>query len=152
MEMIRSIRNVRAEMQVAPSQRIEVNLVSGPESAEAYRELIPSTLRLIGASSMCIRTDKAQAQKNDVHLICTDLEAFIPLKSLIDPEKELERIRKELEKAQGDLERAMNKLSNESFTSKAPEKVIQAERTKADLARTIIDKLKKRVSDLETMA
>ena len=151
MEMIRSIRNVRAEMQVAPAQKIEINLVAGAGTAEEYNKLVPSIARLIGAGSMRVYTDKAQAQKNDIHLICADLEAFIPLKSLIDPQKELERVRKEIEKAQADFERAMNKLSNESFTSKAPEKDVQAEQTKAEQARTMIDKLTRRAAELETM-
>ena len=151
MEMIRSIRNVRAEMAVAPAQKIEVDLVSDSETAPEYEKLVPSVLRLIGASRIDVHVEKNTAGKNDVHLIGSGLEAFIPLRSLIDPEKELERIRKDLEKAQGDLERAFAKLSNQSFISKAPEKVIQAEQCKADQAAIMIEKLKKRISDLEEM-
>ena len=65
----------------------------------------------------------------------------MPLSELVDLEKELERIAKEREKAVANLERIEKKLSNESFVSRAPEAVVNAEREKADKARALIEKL-----------
>jgi valyl-tRNA synthetase len=65
----------------------------------------------------------------------------MPLAELVDFEKELERIAKERAKAQENLERIEKKLSNESFTSRAPEAVVNAEREKADKCRALIAKL-----------
>ena len=66
---------------------------------------------------------------------------YLPLAELVDIEKELERIQKELTKARENLERIEKKLQNESFVSKAPEAVVNAEREKADKARALIAKL-----------
>ena len=65
----------------------------------------------------------------------------VPLAELVDFEKELERIAKERAKAQENLERIEKKLSNESFVSRAPEAVVNAEREKADKCRALIAKL-----------
>ena len=70
-----------------------------------------------------------------------DATMYLPLAELVDIEKELERIGKEITKARENLERIEKKLQNESFVSKAPEAVVNAEREKADKARALIVKL-----------
>jgi len=76
-----------------------------------------------------------------VTVVTHDANIYMPLSELVDLEKELERIAKEREKAVANLERIEKKLSNESFVSRAPEAVVNAEREKADKARALIEKL-----------
>ena len=76
-----------------------------------------------------------------VTVVTHDANIYMPLSELVDLEKELERIAKEREKAVANLERIEKKLSNESFVSRAPESVVNAEREKADKARALIEKL-----------
>lgn len=80
--------------------------------------------------------------------VCECAEVFIPLKALIDVDKERERVKKELAKAQGEIDRAQSKLANESFVAKAPEKIIAAEREKLETAKAMLSKLEQRLADL----
>ena len=76
-----------------------------------------------------------------VTVVTHDANVYLPLSELVDFEKELARIEKELTKARENLERIEKKLSNEAFTAKAPEAVVNAERERAEKARTLITKL-----------
>ena len=76
-----------------------------------------------------------------VTVTTADAKLYIPMGQLVDVEKELDRIRKELEKARKNLASIEGKLSNENFTARAPENVVNAEREKAQKARELIKQL-----------
>jgi valyl-tRNA synthetase len=73
----------------------------------------------------------------------------MPLRELVDVSRERERITKELEKARADLRRLEEKLNNAEFTSKAPERVVDAEKSRADKARALIENLEESLRDLQ---
>ena len=91
-----------------------------------------------------ITSERGQALKSDVHIVCEKAEAFIPLASLVDLDKERERIDKEIDRVKGDIARAQGKLSNEKFVSKAPEAVVNEERRKLQAGEDMLQKLQER--------
>ena len=97
--------------------------------------------RLAYASEVEVGTQAPQDLNGMVTVSTHDATMYLPLAELVDIEKELERIGTEITKARENLERIEKKLQNESFVSKAPEAVVNAEREKADKARALIVKL-----------
>lgn len=83
--------------------------------------------------------------------ITADARLYMPMQQLVDVVKELERVNKELDKAQKNLSGIQGKLSNEKFTARAPEAVVNAEREKAEKLRTLIAQLLESKSRLEAL-
>ena len=142
MDLVKSIRNIRADLKVPPAQRIAVRIVCADpkalEGAEGY------LLKLAGVEKTRIGTERGNVLKSDVHIVSEKAEAFIPLASLVDLDKERERIDKEIERVRGDIGRAQAKLSNEKFVSKAPEAVVNEERRKLKAGEEMLQKLQER--------
>ena len=82
-------------------------------------------------------------------MVCSSVEAFIPLEQLVDIQKEMERVDKEIERMQGEIARAESKLNNPGFTAKAPERVIAEEHAKLNTAKEMLEKLMNRKKDLQ---
>jgi len=148
MEIVRAIRNLRAEMKVPPAQKISMKLVAAEETAKALEAIMPYLLRLAGAETVETMTEAVGVNKNDVHLVCSAAEVYIPLASLVDLDKERARVQKEIERVEGEIQRANTKLSNERFVSKAPEAVVEEERKKLAVAVEMLEKLQQRMEDL----
>ena len=148
MEIVRAIRNLRAEMKVPPAQKIQMRLVAAQDKADALETIMPYLLRLAGAESAEVATTAEGTNKNDVRLTCTAAEIYIPLASLVDIDKERARVEKELERIRGEIVRANGKLSNERFVSKAPAAVVEEERKKLAVAEEMLEKLEQRKLDL----
>ena len=139
MNAIRAIRNRRADMNVPPSKKAALYvLTSKPQVFEEGKGFIE---RLAYADSVAILD--AEPENIDGMVCCTtaDAKLYIPLGQLVDVAKELERIDKELEKARKNLASLEGKLSNENFVSRAPEAVVNAEKEKAEKARNLITQL-----------
>ena len=149
MDLIRSIRNIRAEKGVPPSRKANITLVAHEaKDVPALEACIPYILKLGGAEQTRVQTDKANIVKDAVSAVSALAEAFIPLADLVDIEKEKERVGKEAERIRGEIARSEAKLGNEGFVAKAPAKVIEEERAKLENNRTMLDKLEARVRDL----
>lgn len=120
---IKGIRNARAEMNVAPSRKANIIFVTKDEE---IKEIISQGERyfvnLASAEDIKILSNKDEIGEDNVSIVLDRAEAFLPLKDLIDFDKEMERLEKEKEKLEGELKRVRGKLSNEGFVSKAPEK------------------------------
>ncbi len=142
MDLVKNIRNIRADLKVPPAQRIEARIICADpkalEGAEGY------LLKLAGVEKTTISDQRGQALKSDVHIVCEKAEAFIPLASLVDLDKERERIDKEIERVKGEIARAQSKLSNEKFVSRAPEAVVNEERRKLQAGEEMLQKLQER--------
>ncbi len=139
MNAIRAIRNRRADMNVPPSKKAALFvLTSKPQVFSEGKGFIE---RLAYADSVTILD--AEPENIDGMVCCTtsDAKLYIPLGQLVDVAKELERIDKELEKARKNLASLEAKLSNENFVSRAPEAVVNAEKEKADKAKNLITQL-----------
>ncbi len=127
---IRAIRNRRAEMNVAPSRKAHVNIVSGRK--EVFEGKEGFFMRLAGASEVSI--NPSSVPEGALQIITDCAAIYIPMQDIIDTEAEIARLEKELEKAEVDIARGEGKLANDSFVSRAPEAVVKAEREKLEKA------------------
>jgi valyl-tRNA synthetase len=148
MELVRSIRNLRAEMKVPPAQKISARLIVDPVDRDAFVTMSGYLNKLAGVENVTVTTQAGEIPKNDVHIVCEGVEAVIPLSSLIDPEKEKARVQKEMERLASDIQRATAKLGNEGFLAKAPQSVIEEEKGKLALATDMLAKLRERLETL----
>ena len=123
---IRAIRTRRAEMNVPPSRKTALYIVTPYESD--FRAAIPFFEKLAAASGVSI-TD-AYADEGSVSIVTDAATVYIPLADMIDFEKERARLEADLAKVESDIARTEGKLKNESFVAKAPAAVVDAERQK----------------------
>ena len=149
MDVIRSIRNLRAEMNVPPARRTAVYMVTPAENAPAFEMARAYLMKLAGAENVIVQQDKGGIPKGAVNAVCAMGEAFIPLDQLIDIDKEIERVNKEINRMKGEVARAEGKLGNPGFVAKAPEKVINEEKNKLDVAKDMLAKLEHRLAELQ---
>ncbi|MCL2249863.1 MAG: valine--tRNA ligase [Oscillospiraceae bacterium] len=136
---IRAVRSRRAEMNVPPSKKSALTIVTDrPEVFKAGEIYIG---RLAYASEVNI-TDKAPENTEALVTVATnDARLYMPLADLVDLAKERERLEREIKKATADKEKIEQKLSNEKFTSKAPENIINAEKEKLEKLNSLLDNL-----------
>ena len=128
MEAIKSLRNLRAEMNVPPSRKAKVMAYASAEAKDAFINGAAYLEKLASASEVTFLDNKENLDKNLVSVVVKGGELFLPLLDLVDREKELERLDKEKKKLEGEIKRVEGKLSNERFVSKAPEAVVNEER------------------------
>ena len=139
MDTIKAIRARRAEMNVPPSKKAEVLLVTA--TPEIYQQGLHFIQRLAYASQVTF-SDAAPADiSGQVSVVTANATAYMPLAELVDIQAELDRINKEIEKAKNGLRIVEGKLNNEKFVSKAPEAVVNAEKEKAAKYAELIAKL-----------
>ena len=147
MDLIRAIRNLRAEMNVPPSKRPAMTVVSR-ENAAALQDAAMYIKSLAGSAAVTVQTDKAGIPADAVSAVSAFAEAYMPMDQLVDMEKERARVQKEIERIKGEIARADGKLNNPGFVSKAPEKVIEEERTKLATAKDMLQKLEARFAQM----
>ncbi|WP_195923740.1 valine--tRNA ligase [Clostridium tepidum] len=137
-EAIKSIRNVRTEMNVPPSRKAKLMIYLTENEAErSFKEGEVYFEKLASASEVSFLENKETSDKN-VSVVTRGAEIFIPLLELVDIEKEMERLNKEKEKLEKEIDRVEKKLANEKFVSKAPEAVVNAEREKSEKYRAML--------------
>ncbi len=146
-DAISAIRARRAEMNVPPSKKAKVIIITAHPLN--YQEGAHFITRLAYASEVTVNTETPQDLTGMVTVVTHEANVYMPLNELVDLDKERQRISKELEKARENLMRLESKLSNTAFTSRAPEAVVNAEREKAEKARALIAKLEESASAME---
>ena len=139
MAAIRAIRNRRAEMNVPPSKKAALYVLTG--KPQVFTEGEGFLQRLAYADEVTLLTSEPENLDGMVTITTADAKLYIPMGQLVDVAKELERIEKELDKARKNLAGIEAKLCNEKFTARAPENVVNAEREKAAKARDLITQL-----------
>ncbi|MBO4854648.1 MAG: class I tRNA ligase family protein, partial [Oscillospiraceae bacterium] len=138
-DAISAVRTRRAEMNVPPSKKAQVIILTdAPAHYEEGRRFIA---RMAYASEVTVTTVPPEDLSGMVTVVTHGATVYMPLRELVDLEKERERIAVELAKARDNLRRLEGKLSNEAFISKAPEAIVNAEREKAEKAKLLIAKL-----------
>ncbi|EES90747.1 valine--tRNA ligase [Clostridium botulinum] len=147
-EAIKSLRNVRAEMNVPPSRKAKVAIYA-TEGRDAFEEGKVYFEKLASASEVVFIDSKEDAPENSVAAVTKGAEMFMPLLDLVDVEKELERLNKEKEKLQKEIERVEKKLSNEKFVSKAPEAVVNEEKEKGKKYKEMYEAVLQRIDSLK---
>ncbi len=147
METIRAVRNRRAEMNVPPSKKATIELLTEKQNVFAAMEEIFKKLAYAGEIRYI---DAAPADLKGYSTAATgSVQVFMPMSELVDIEKELQRLEKELSKAQKDLDMISKKLANPGFVSKAPEAVVEGERAKAETLNSLIGKLEENINSLK---
>ena len=149
MNAIRSIRNRRAEMNVPPSKKAALYVLTS--NPQVFTEGEGFIQRLAYADKVELLEKEPENLNGLVTCATADAKLYIPMGQLVDIAKELERIGKELEKARKNLESLEKKLSNENFTSRAPEAVVNAEREKAKKAADLIAALEESLAALKAL-
>ncbi len=127
-EAVRAIRTRRNEMNVPPSRKAKVYIET--RFPESFRNAGVFFERLASASSLELAEPGAFHDEGAVKIITDSAVIHIPLADIIDFEAERKRLTAELQNADGEIARGEGKLANESFVSRAPEKVVAAEREK----------------------
>lgn len=149
-EAVRGIRNVRAEMNVAPSKKVDMFVVSDdPAIRENFtrNELFFATLG--GASSVEVQADKSGIGDDAVSVVVPGAAVYIPLAELVDIGAEIERLKKEEARLEGELKRSANMLGNEKFLAKAPQAKIDEEKAKQEKYKQLMEGVKERLSALQ---
>ncbi len=150
-DVVNNIRNVRWEMNVPPSQIVEVILLSkNHESLEIlqdYRGYIES----LGKADHVTISESLERPKSAATAVAQDVEIFLPLKGVIDFAEEERRLKKEIGKTMKDLASVNKKLSNEDFLAKAPEDIIEKEKVKAGDLKEKQEKLEKGLNRIKEL-
>ncbi len=146
---VRGIRNVRAEMNVPPSRKAKVYVVSPKEEIRAIFENGSVFFATLGyASEVRIQADEAGIDPDAVSIVIPDAVLFMPFADLVDVEKELERLTKEKDRLHGELKRVNGMLGNERFMSRAPEAKIAEEKAKLEKYTQMLAQVEERLARL----
>ena len=130
-ELVKGIRNLRTEMDVPPSRKAKVFIVSEDKAlCETFESMKKTYQNLISASEIDVQSDKAGIGEDAVSVVIPGAVVYMPLEDLVDMEKEKERLLKEEERLKKELARSHGMLNNERFVSKAPAAKIQEEKDK----------------------
>ena len=149
-EVIRGVRNARAEMNVPPSRKAKVYVVCEDEKlCEGFEELTTCACPLMSASELAVQADKAGIADDAVSIVVPDASVYVPLEELIDFEQEIERLTKEEEKLTKEINRAKGMLSNEKFVSKAPQAKVDEEKAKLEKYTQMMEQVKERLEALK---
>jgi len=149
MEIIRAIRNLRAEMNVQAGKRTHVTLIPEAGWEETLAMAEPYLQRLAYVSDAAIGGKDALAGEKVVSAVCAAGELRIPLGDLVDIGKEIARLEKELKNLEGEIARAKGKLNNQGFLSKAPAQLVEQEREKLKTNESMLESLAARIAELK---
>ena len=151
MEIIRAVRNLRAEMNVAVGRR--AHLILSPK--EGWRDALAGAeayfKRLAWVSELTLTQTGEPAPEKTVSAVCAAAELYIPLGDLVDIQKEIARLEKELKGLEGEIARAQGKLGNPGFVNKAPAALVEQEKAKLEVNRGMLSSLKERIDGLKSM-
>jgi valyl-tRNA synthetase len=131
-EVVYRIRNIRGEMNVPPDRKARVIFRTSSEKMRGMLERERVHFQALAKVSEMAVDAGYVPDKTDASAVIADLEIYIPLKELIDIDKERARLAKELARVRGDLERVEKKLDSPEFTGKAPAQVVEKERAKRE--------------------
>ena len=149
MQSISAIRNRRAEMNVPPSKKAKVIIVT--DKTDVFKQGTAFFEKLASASEAVVQTDKSGISDNAVNVVVPSAEVFLPLDELVDKTKELERLNAEKKKLEGEIKRVEGKLNNAGFVSKAPQKVVDEEKAKGEKYKEMLEKVLENIKSMENM-
>ena len=149
-EAVRNIRNIRAEMNVAPSKKVHVYVVSENEGVRYIFEHSKVFFKTLAhASEVTVQTDKAGIGEDAVSVVVQDATIYMPLAELVDFAKEIERLEKEKTKLEKEVDRVVKKLANQGFVAKAPAHVIEEEKAKEEKYKAMLAQVEERLAQLK---
>ncbi|MGN0794540.1 MAG: class I tRNA ligase family protein, partial [Aristaeellaceae bacterium] len=148
-EMIRAIRNLRTEMNVAPSKRTHMMFVVNPGWEDTLKASDMYFRRLAGASETAVISADQLGDEKTVSAVTEAATIYIPLGDLVDFDKELARLAKEQENLSKEIARAEGKLSNQGFVAKAPAALVEQEKAKLALNQQKLEQVTARIAELK---
>ena len=149
-EAVRGIRNSRTGMNVPPSRKAKVFVVSDDEQVrDIFEEGKVFFTTLAYASEVVIQSDKSGIDEDAVAVLIPNAAVYMPFSDLVDIDKEIERLKNEEKKLEGELKRVNGMLSNEKFISKAPEAKINEEKEKLSKYTIMMEQVKERLKTLQ---
>ncbi len=149
-EAVRGIRAVRTSMNVPPSKKAKVIVVSENSDVQDIFNNGKVFFATLGyASEVVVQSDKAGINADDVSTVIPEAVIYMPFAELVDIEKEIERLTKEQDKITKEIARAKGMLSNEKFVSKAPEAKINEEKAKLEKYSQMLAQVEERLAQLK---
>ncbi|SDB50840.1 valine--tRNA ligase [Butyrivibrio sp. INlla16] len=149
-EAVRGIRNIRTQMNVAPSRKAMVYVVSEKEEVlDIFRTGKLFFETLASASESVCQNDKAGIAEDAVSVVLAEATIYMPFSDLVDISAEIERLEKEKKRLEGELKRSQNMLSNEKFLSKAPAEKIEEEKEKQKKYEQTFAQVEERLAQLK---
>ena len=149
-EAVRAIRGVRTSMNVPPSKKATVYVVSEDEGLLSVFEHSRSFFATLGyAGEVILQRDKAGIAEDAVSAVLPKAVIYMPFAELVDIEKEVERLRAEEKRLAGELARSNGMLNNEKFVSRAPEAKIAEEKAKLEKYTQMMEQVKTRLAQLQ---
>lgn len=147
---IREIRNARSEMNIENSKKSNTLVYTKDEQIkEIFEEMKGLLLSLGYSNSVEITDDEGRKNSENIAIVLDRAEIQLPLKELVDFEKELKRLQKDKKDAEAELKRAKGKLSNQGFVAKAPEKLIEEEKEKVTKYEEILKTVEAQIAKVE---
>jgi len=152
MDSVRGIRNIRAEMGVAPGKKAKAILRStDAHTMNVLKENLDILYSLAKVSQMEFLDANAAAPEKALTCVIKGAEIFIPMEGLVEIDKELERLEKERENLENEIKRVESKLNNPGFVNKAPEEVVEKERKKKQDYSDMLQKVEQRLEMLSKL-
>ena len=149
-DAVRAIRTVRTDMNVPPSRKAAVYVVSDKEDIRKVFEDSSSFFGTLGyASEVKVQADKTGIDDDAVSAVIHNAVIYIPFAELVDVEKELERLNKEKARLEGEIKRGEGMLSNPNFVEKAPEAKVNAEKEKLAKYKETYEQVLERIGALK---
>ena len=150
-DVVNNIRNVRWEMNIPPSQMVEIILLSRNSMSLKILRHYKMYIENLGKADHVTISEKMEKPRSAATAVAQDVEIFLPLKGVIDFADEEKRLKKEISKILKDLAVITKKLSNEDFLAKAPEDIIEKEKLKASDLKEKQEKLEKSLDRIKKL-
>ena len=148
-EAVRGVRNIRTEMNVAPSRKAMCYVVSESEDIrKTFEEGKLFFASLAYANEVAVQADKTGIAQDAVSVVIAGATIYIPFAELVDIAQEIERLQKEEKRLEGELKRVNGMLANEKFISKAPAAKIEEEKDKLAKYTQMMEQVKERLAQL----
>ncbi|NMA92023.1 MAG: valine--tRNA ligase [Firmicutes bacterium] len=147
-KVIRAIRNLRSQVQLPPTRRSPVVLRATAELEGVLRQESHQLARLALAEPLTFDPSASKPRQALTAVVSREVEAYLPLKGVIDLEAEVGRLQRELQQMEGDLERTKGKLANRGFLQKAPAEIVEKEQARYRELNSRQEKLKQRIREL----
>ena len=149
-EAVRGIRNTRTGMNVPPSRKAKVFVVSESEEVRNIFENSKTFFATLGyASEVAVQSDKTGIAEDAVSVLIHQAALYMPFADLVDIDKEIERLTKEEDKMNKEIKRAQGMLSNPKFVDKAPADKVQAEKDKLEKYTQMLAQIQERLVALK---
>ncbi len=147
MDAIRSVRNIRSQMNVVPSRKAKLIIVS--ENEDIFKDTGIYFEKLASASEVVVTSDKSGVDESAVNVVVEGATIYIPLDELVDKEKEIERLQKEMKNLEAEIKRVEGKLGNAGFVAKAPAHVVEEEKAKGEKYAKMLEEVRESLAKLK---